>query len=377
MGINIESHLLNIVSVCQTLRLCAQANTSLSLDFLLLLNQACHWLNEVNLYIRSQRKSFGQRFPSVLLALSWQFLPNSEARRAQIVCKTWESIWSLPLTKKKLSPKKIQGQIISSIPIRPSSLAIALSPKDHYVYALHERKRMDVFDCSNGKKVDEFLLQSAPSSPLFVFDESGLLYLATSRSVQVYNTTKRRQDGTVLKRKEWSFPTVVLIEAFTVANSSLYVVDFPIIHKSSLDGKDLHTYDFSDLDTDTYYSVSDTVSDIASFENGIFLTIGNQVVAVSFKGREMKILCKWGTQGVNPAQFNVATCMAITKEGLIYVLDSGNDRIQAFSWKGTYLFEIILPTGDNERFTSLCASTDSSQLFLLESGNLVHVIQLK
>ena len=52
-----------------------------------------------------------------------------------------------------------------------------------------------------------------------------------------------------------------------------------------------------------------------------------------------KILCRWGIKGSNPGQLDEPKGITFTKF-VVFVVDSGNHRIQAFTHKGEFLFEI-------------------------------------
>ena len=48
---------------------------------------------------------------------------------------------------------------------------------------------------------------------------------------------------------------------------------------------------------------------------------------------------KWGTLGTAPAQFNFPEGLAVDALGNVYVLDSGNNRIQKFGVLGNFILQ--------------------------------------
>lgn len=50
----------------------------------------------------------------------------------------------------------------------------------------------------------------------------------------------------------------------------------------------------------------------------------------------------WGDHGTGPSQFNVAHDIAIDANGIVYVADRGNRRIQVFDGNGKYLRSIVI-----------------------------------
>jgi hypothetical protein len=54
-------------------------------------------------------------------------------------------------------------------------------------------------------------------------------------------------------------------------------------------------------------------------------------------------IMQWGTYGTGDGQFSGAIGVAVDGSGSVYVVDSGNDRIQKFTSSGTYLTPVELP----------------------------------
>jgi DNA-binding beta-propeller fold protein YncE len=56
-----------------------------------------------------------------------------------------------------------------------------------------------------------------------------------------------------------------------------------------------------------------------------------------FDPRDGSHLLDFGAQGSEPGEFNLPTNLALDRTGLVYVMDSGNYRVQVFDRQGTYL----------------------------------------
>jgi DNA-binding beta-propeller fold protein YncE len=80
---------------------------------------------------------------------------------------------------------------------------------------------------------------------------------------------------------------------------------------------------------------------------------------------------KWGEYGSGAGQFDSPTDVAVDSNGYVYVTDSGNDRVQKFSGDGLYLMEW---GGDGQPAGKLnqplgIALDDSSHVYVVDSEN--------
>lgn len=81
-------------------------------------------------------------------------------------------------------------------------------------------------------------------------------------------------------------------------------------------------------------------TDTAFAPNGnIFVADGyanNRILEYSPEGKKLN---EWGTAGIGPGQFRLPHSIRIDEEGVVYVSDRENGRIQRFDVSGTYLGE--------------------------------------
>jgi DNA-binding beta-propeller fold protein YncE len=74
-------------------------------------------------------------------------------------------------------------------------------------------------------------------------------------------------------------------------------------------------------------------------DGSLYVTDGYGNCRVHKFSPEGKLLFSWGTPGSGPGAFNLPHGIAIDREGLVYVADRENSRIQVFSSEGKFLRE--------------------------------------
>jgi hypothetical protein len=82
---------------------------------------------------------------------------------------------------------------------------------------------------------------------------------------------------------------------------------------------------------------------------------------------------KFDPSGPPPPQFNTPHCVHGTNDGLIYVCDRGNQRIQVFKQDGTFVKDAILKASDGSRLApwdiALSREPRQSLLFVVDGGS--------
>ena len=80
--------------------------------------------------------------------------------------------------------------------------------------------------------------------------------------------------------------------------------------------------------------------------NIAFLPDGSFLVADGYRNTRVvkfdkngKFLLEWGTRGSGPSQFNLVHSVAVDGRGRVYVADRGNNRVQVFDERGTFIEE--------------------------------------
>lgn len=82
-------------------------------------------------------------------------------------------------------------------------------------------------------------------------------------------------------------------------------------------------------------------------------------------------ITKWGTQGSGDGQFNDAKGIATDPTGNVYVIDSGNNRIQQFTAAGDFVSQRgVNGTGVGEPFRPVDVAVDGKgNLYVTDEGN--------
>jgi hypothetical protein len=147
-------------------------------------------------------------------------------------------------------------------------------------------------------------------------------------------------DGKVLRswgKGEFKIPHSIRIDptgnVWTVDAASSTVIEY-----SSL-GKKLMTITVGEQPDNG--SPFDGTTDVAFAPNGhIFITDGYgnaRVIEYTADGKRVK---QWGEPGTAPGDFNLPHAIQINAEGIIYVADRENGRIEKFDLRGNFLGEI-------------------------------------
>jgi hypothetical protein len=148
------------------------------------------------------------------------------------------------------------------------------------------------------------------------------------------------RDGKVLRswgKGDYKIPHSIRIDpagnVWTVDAASSNVIKYSPL------GKKLMTITVGEQpDTDSPF---DGTTDVAFGPNGrIFITDGYgnaRVLEYTVEGKRVK---QWGAPGMGPKEFNLPHAIQIDSQGIIYVADRENGRIEKFDLNGNFLGEI-------------------------------------
>src|SRR5439155_1369245 len=72
-------------------------------------------------------------------------------------------------------------------------------------------------------------------------------------------------------------------------------------------------------------------------DGSLYVTDGYGNARVHKFAPDGRLLFSWGEAGSGPGQFNLPHGIAVDREGLVYVADRENSRIQVFDGRGKFL----------------------------------------
>jgi DNA-binding beta-propeller fold protein YncE len=112
-----------------------------------------------------------------------------------------------------------------------------------------------------------------------------------------------------------------------------------IVYKFTPEGKQLLTISVGGQPKSAKSAFCGT-TDIAFAPNGrIFISDGYANARILEYDATGKLIRQWGTPGTGPGEFHLPHAIAIDENGVIYVADRENGRIQRFDLQGRYLGE--------------------------------------
>src|SRR5215831_6638944 len=93
----------------------------------------------------------------------------------------------------------------------------------------------------------------------------------------------------------------------------------------------------------------------------VFVAISTLTMPLGSEGQAPPYLTQWGTLGAGNGQFYGPYDVAVDAGGNVYVVDSGNERIQKFTSTGTYITKWGTEgSGDGEFFQPSGIAVDAS-----------------
>jgi len=314
-----------------------------SLNFLQLLHEGQQLLLKLENYVRIQLATITRHMPAVLLLSIFRFLPLSESRRTQLVCNRWYQTWKLPIAM-QLWKVKSGGHLIAKWP----------GPVTHGGPAFP----IALFNIRfNGENIRNFQTPHSYTGCLAV-DKTGLLYINTTifgpSSINIYS-----QEGTLMR----TWPCLTCI--FTITNDQVFVIKSSEsnIYQYTLEGKLVQEWRTWPVELDP--------GGLAVEQDEIFITDATQHCVFVFS-KDGKPLRQWGKRGAQRGEFDAPYGIVVHEE-LVYVVDTNNSRIQAFTRYGKFLFQFYVAAGKN--LWNLCVQNNN--MYITTSRELPNCYQLE
>jgi len=169
-------------------------------------------------------------------------------------------------------------------------------------------------------------------------DRNGLIYVLQRGSDADPVIVLNRQGRVVRSwgRGLYKIPHSIRIDG----DGNVWTVDAgsSMVHKFSADGKHQLEINVGGLPTSPRSAFCGT-TDIAFARDRVLISDGYANARIVEYSNQGKRLREWGSAGDGPGQFRIPHAIAIDREGIIYVADRENGRIQRFSREGGYLDE--------------------------------------
>ena len=192
-------------------------------------------------------------------------------------------------------------------------------------------------------------------------DYSGNIYVAdtSNKRIQKFapNGTFLAQWGSSSGDGQLNYPEFIA----TDPAGNVYVCD-PLLKKYTSNGKYLKTY-----------------TDIPSPPQALAIDKSGNIYIAQYRDGKLinkfapdgTFLSGWGTGGTGNGEFAGASGIAIDPSGNVYVIDSGNDRIQKFSSTGIYVAQWGSAGSGNGRFIDPegIAADSSGNVYVVDTGN--------
>ncbi|MGC2166015.1 MAG: hypothetical protein WA632_08385 [Gallionella sp.] len=205
------------------------------------------------------------------------------------------------------------------------------------------RSAQDIGEASEDAKLRESLTgeEAIPSAQLLdkpsaIVSKQGKVYIANSgtNSVVVFDLVRRRifRFG-VREPNKIGKPAGLAVDK----DMNVYVADSKLRKIMVFDNLGLFLGSIGnpeDLERPTGVCVSPNVDKVYVIDRSFNESTKHRLLIYSVGSTQPNVI---GSRGIEPGQFNVPTQCAVAPDGTVYVLDSGNFRVQAFDRDGKFL----------------------------------------
>lgn len=204
------------------------------------------------------------------------------------------------------------------------------SPADIYVESEEDRTR---FSLTGAKTVSDL---PAFEKPAALVARYGRIYVAdiTARVIVVFDMPRHkvfrmgvREPGNLAKPSGLALDNEMNVYVADATNRKIYVYDALGLFQRTVGGPE-------DLDRPTGVAVSGDGERIYAVDRGHNENDQHHVVVYDKEGKKLQVI---GTRGNAEGQFNVPLQAVVGPGDILYVLDSGNFRVQAFDRDGKFL----------------------------------------
>jgi len=320
-------------------------------------------LSSLSEKVHDQRNRFGgENFPQMMLIHVLNFLSPKVSALSQRICMTWRRALCSPLARRLLPPSMVIDTVYRGsweTQHKPRSMTLlpafpaCLSSHDHHSPS-YPRYPHDLSSCS------PYLLICDPNlHHLEIRNRDGMVIDRWEVGLDVHKVMANEQF--ICYNQNSNLGLVSLEETSLGEGGNLptqvQVWDIPHCNGLAMDAQCIYLTSLSSVfiyslskekrgelltSFDLHSSAeSQLARRLAIYGNEIFI-VDHLYACVEVYSKEGEFQRKWGKRGKNPGEFRDPWGVAVAEER-VYVVDAGNTRIQVFTVKGDFLFQVQPP----------------------------------
>jgi hypothetical protein len=296
------------------------SSTEDPLLFYMMINESIHMLQHLSNFVRSKRNTFGLKLPVVIICNIFCFLPTSNSYLARTICKSWFQALTLPFCKKiQMSRRPMGAFYVHSWKTKSAPRSVALSGKRLLVSEL-DSPTMEIYNLKGD------LLAEVDMGKEIYRSAATNKYICQHQMTNVRLLTSENQF-----LREWPVPEC---RGIAIQDEHVYISSSSTLSVYSVKGFLVRSWKLKDSK-----EMSHNARKLALYEKQIFMVDTAHSCVTVFSRDDGTLLREWG-------KFKQPWGIAVSSVA-VYVVDSGNNCIQAFTHEGQFLFEILYPNGED------------------------------
>jgi len=296
-----------------------------SITFQMIIQDSIKLMFSMSQSIKNKNNSFGKRIPTELLINIISFLPCKYFLICKNVCENWFNSLKNNISKKTLSlkPKNMRYSGLLNLNFIPRK--IYRINNNIYTSDNFEVCKIDIGEF-------ELVKETNPEFKNIIYLNNNYIFLrekGEKREIERINIFSSN-----MKFINYIFIGVTSQDLIIDNNNNILISSRNKFHIYNLEGKIINSWDLIDNHTNNF-----GFRKIASNDKEIFMvdSVYNCVCVFSYEG---KLIRSWGKKGHEPGNFLNPWGITIYRE-IVFVVDTGNRRIQAFNYNGEFIFESV------------------------------------
>mgnify|MGYP001482873200 CR=1 FL=1 len=287
-----------------------------SITFQIIIKESIKLLSSLSQVIEKECNLFGKKIAKELLINIISFLPCEYALICRRVCMDWQKYLKSELSKKILLsiPKNIHYLELLYVGSRQRTMTKIKN--DIYICNLYDFSKINT---KNFKIIKE---QNIKFHTDMIYSNNNFICTRRSREIKIYSLNMELVN---------SIPTEYSCGLAIDNNNNIFISTNKKLHIYNLDGKLINSWNLE-------FKLDGQKSRRMAFNgNEIYMvdTPFNRICVFSYKG---ELIRSWGSYGDKPGELKDPWGICIYKD-IIFVVDTGNKRIQAFTCFGKFILE--------------------------------------